>query len=286
VVAGGILYGPRLAKGKPAAEAPTAAPEPPRAAAPAVEALRKNRGNLALYAPSNLELRDDGSFDLVVHFHGAAKNQEQNIEEAKLAAAVVSVNEGVASDSYGRPWSAPHAIDRVLDFAAKEVGASRGMTARVDRVALSSWSAGGAAVKNILQRDGDRIDAALLADGVFSIWADEKKTSVKREPLEPLIAFGERAIAGEKLLVITHTAIPTDYPNVEACTQALLDALAVDRAAPFPATQPSGGTPTYAADRGAFHVRAVDGTTAEDHIAQIRALDDAYAELRRRWAPR
>jgi hypothetical protein len=287
VAGAAIFFGPGLANGKPASRAAAASSEAtPRDAStptPNAEALRKSRGSLALYASADLELRAGGAFDLVVHFHGVAKNQETNLDEARLPAAVVSVNEGVASDSYGRSWSAPHAIDRVIDFAEKAVGAGRSTTARVDRIALSSWSAGGAAVKNILQRDGDRIDAALLADGVFSFWSDEKKTVVRREPLDPLIDFGRRAVLGDKLLVITHTAIPTDYPNVETCTQTILDALDLPKAPPFPATQPSGGAPTYAVDRGGFHVRGVDGTTAEDHIAQIRALDDAYGELRRRW---
>jgi hypothetical protein len=286
VAGAAIFFGPGLAKGKTASPAAAASSEatPRDASTPNAEALRKARGSLALYAPADLELRPGGAFDLVVHFHGVAKNQETNVDEAKLQAVVVSVNEGVASDSYGRTWSAPRAIDRVIDFAEKEVGASRGATAKVDRIALSSWSAGGAAVKNILQRDGDRIDAALLADGVFSFWSDEKKTVVRREPLDPMIDFGRKAVLGDKLLVITHTAIPTDYPNVETCTQTILDALDIPKAPPFPATQPSGGAPTYAVDRGGFHVRGVDGTTAEDHIAQIRALDDAYGELRRRWA--
>ncbi len=246
------------------------------------EATRKTRGDLALYVPAELAVRD-GAFDLVVHFHGTAKNQETNIDEARLPAAVVSVNEGGLSDSYARPFAPPGALDRIVRFAEEEVGAKRLEGARVGRIALSSWSAGGAAVKNVLARDADRIDAVILADGLFSSWEDDAKTSVKREPLRPFVDFGSRAMRGEKLLVITHTAIPTDYPNVEDCTRTVLGELEIEPGPALPATQPAGGQPTYAVDRGSLHVRGYDGKGPEDHVAQIRSLDDAYAELRRRW---
>jgi hypothetical protein len=256
------------------------------------EASRATRGNLAVYLPSEIAIRQQNgepTFDLVIHFHGAAKNQEYNVDEAKLPAVIVSVNEGIASDSYGKAWSAPKAIDRVVKFAEDEVGKQRESGAKVGRIALSSWSAGGASVKNILQHsgdsDGDRIDAVILADGVFSYWEDSKKQVVKREPLDPIINFGKKALNGEKLMIITHTAIATDYPNVETCTKVVLDALDLQKGEAAPLTQPQGGSPTYAVDRGGFHVRGVDGKGPEDHIAQIRSLDDSYSELRRRWYP-
>jgi hypothetical protein len=252
------------------------------------EAARSTRGNLAIYIPSEIAIRqsteDKPTFDLVIHFHGSAKNQEYNVDEAKLPAAIVSVNEGVASDSYGKAWSGPKAIDRVIAFAEEAVG-KREAGAKVGRIALSSWSAGGASVKNILQNDADRVDAVILADGVFSYWEDQKKHVVKREPLDPIINFGKKAVTGEKLMIITHTAIPTDYPNVETCTKVVLDALDLQKGEAAAVTQPAGGSPTYAVDRAGFHVRGVDGKGPEDHIAQIRVLDDSYSELRRRWNP-
>jgi len=260
----------------------TAALVPTRSSVDVGEAVRKTRGDLALYAPAELALRD-GAFDLVIHFHGTAKQQEANIEEARLPAAVVSVNEGGLSEAYAKPFSAPGSLDRVVRFAEEEIGAKRLAGARVGRMALSSWSAGGAAVKNILAREAERIDAVIAADGIFSSWEDESKTSVKREPLRPFVDFGQQALRGGKLLVITHTAIPTDYPNVEECTRTVLDELEVEPGPPRPASQPAGGAPTYTVERGGLRVRAFDGTGPEDHIAQLRALDDAYTELRRRW---
>jgi hypothetical protein len=248
------------------------------------EATKKNRGDLALYIPAELAVRD-GAFDLLVHFHGVAKNQEANIEEARLPAAVVTVNLGAQSDPYARAFAAPGAFDRVVDFAEKEVRAARPPATRAGRIALSGWSAGGAAVRSVIKDPSyeDRVDAVIIADGLFSSWADEGKKTVRREPLDPFIAFARKATADDKLFVVTHTAIATEYPNVEECTGVLLSELDLPRGPALPATQHAGGTPTYSVDRGSFHVRGVDGKGPEDHVAQIRALDDAYSELRRRW---
>ena len=274
-----VLHGAEPSPPAPAAPAPSLEV---RSAVMVGEATRKTRGDLALYVPAELAVRD-GAFDLVVHFHGVAKNQETNVDEAHLPAAIVSVNAGALSDAYGKAFAGEGALDRLVRFAEEEVSAKRSPGARAGRIALSSWSAGGAAVKNIIAREADRIDAVILSDGIFSYWEDTAKTTVKREPLDPFIDFAKRAVAGEKLFVITHTAIPTEYPNVEQCTGVLLEELDLPRGPALPATQPAGGAPTYSVDRGSFHVRAVDGKGPEEHIAQIRALDDAYSELRRRW---
>ncbi len=237
------------------------------------EAFERTRGNLALYAPPEVAMRS-GRFDLVIHFHGVPKIQRENLEEARLRAVVVSVSEGVGSTSYGRPWAAPGALDRVVKLAETEIGKNRYPNAKVGRIALSSWSAGGAAVKGILERDADRIDAVLLADGLFSTYEDGKQKTVKKAPLAPFVAFADKASRGEKTFVLTHTAIaPTKYPNVAECAAALLSELDVGE---------PGGT-TYVVERGGLRVEGMEGTGPEDHIAQIRMLDRAYTLLARRW---
>lgn len=239
------------------------------------------RGDLTVRVPAELAMSDD-RFDLLVHFHGAAPNQAANVDEAKLSAVVVSVNDGLFSDAYAKAFASPDALGRVIKAAEEEAG-KRAPDARVGRIALSAWSAGAAAVGKVLAQSAERIDTVILADGLFSYWANEAKTDIAKAPLQPFIDFARAATNGQKLFVLTHTAIPTDYPNVEACADAILDELALTREAPPPAAQPSGGAPTSAVDRGNFHVRGFDGKGPNEHIEQIRALDDAYAELRRRW---
>lgn len=249
------------------------------------EPMRKTEGELALYVPDAIRLRD-GRFDLLVHFHGVPEAQEANVEEADLHAVVVSVNAGVGTTAYARRFSADDSFDRVIAFAEREVAAGRGREeARAGRIALSSWSAGGAAVRGILERDADRIDAVLAADGVFSRYADPVKHTIEPKPLEPLVAFARRAMNGEKLLVVTHTAIDaSQYPSVAECTAVILDTLGISKEPPSADLRPAGGNPTYAVARGSFFVRGYDGKKPGDHGAQIAALDAAYALLGERWA--
>jgi len=250
------------------------------------EPYRKTQGDLAVYVPDEVAVHE-GRFDLVVHFHGNAKLQEANVEEADLHAVVVSVNEGEGSTSYSRKFTGERALDRVTEFAEKELAASGRVSGQVQvgRIALSSWSAGGAAVHRILETQPERVDAVLVADGIFSTYADPGKREVNTKPLEPIVQFARLAADGKKLFVLTHTDIdPSQYPSVKECTDVVLGALALEKGAPPAAAPPAGGNPMYATDRGELHVRGFDGKGPQDHIAQIKALDDAYGMLKKRWS--
>ena len=244
------------------------------------EPVKKVQGDLTVWMPAELAVTG-GSFDVVVHFHGASENQEKNATEAGLKAVIVSANEGMGSTPYGRAFDKPGSFDRALDLAIRTVDASGRIDVsksapRVRYVALSSWSAGGAAVKQILdrERDAERVDAVFLADGIFSRFADAKAKTVETRPLDPITRFARRALDGEKLMVLTHTAIETpQYPNVKECTDVVLEALDL----------PRSEEAVYSLDRGELHVRGSAGKGPQDHVEQIRALDEAYALLARRW---
>lgn len=248
------------------------------------EPLHRTSGDLSVYVPAELAARR-GRFDVVVHFHGIPKNQEENAEESHLRAVFVSANEGVVSGAYAKAFTGAGALDRLLAFAERAIDESgRFAGGRAGRVALSAWSAGGAAVTHILSRDADRVDAVIVADGLFSSYEDAAGKSINAAPLEPFVAFARRAEAGEKLFILTHTAIDTTgYPSVRECADELLRELDLPKHAPPGDAPEAGGAPTYAADRGDLHVVGYDGKGAHDHIAQIRALDSAYAALARRW---
>src|SRR5688500_1137413 len=190
------------------------------------EPVTKTIGDLTVWVPAELAVSGN-SFDVVVHFHGSPDKQEKNAAKSGLKAAFVSANEGMGSTPYARAFAKPGSFDRALDFAIRTVDTSghldtSGGPPRVRYVALSSWSAGGAAVKQVIdrERDVERVDAVLLADGIFSRFVDPKARTIEAKPLDPSVRFGRRAIDGEKLMVLTHTAIETpQYPNAKECTE-------------------------------------------------------------------
>ncbi len=248
------------------------------------EPLRHTEASRTAYVPRRVALRG-GRFDVVVHFHGASPNQEKNVDESGLAAVVVSVNEGAGSTPYAKAVSSPAAFDGMLATARRALVKARGRDdVELGRIALSSWSAGGGAVRVLLEREPERFDAVLVADGVFSTFADPASRTPAPGPLAPLVRFARRARANDALFVLTHTAIDTpDYPSTPECTDAVLAELGLEKDAPRAGEEPLGGEPTYAVDAAGLHVRGFDGKGPEDHIAQIRGMDRAYGQLRARW---
>jgi hypothetical protein len=229
----------------------------------------------------------NGGYDLIVHFHGMSKLQEANVEHAHLNVAVVSVNLGAGTDAYGRAFRDASAFERLLDETRAEIEKSgRAHGAEPRRIALSAWSAGALSVAKILGESSyaDRVDAVLLADGLFTSYSDPKKHVINVGPLERFVRLVEVATKDDKLFAITHTSIPTyDYPSMIEVVGKLLELTGSDKV-PSTAVGPHEMHETYDVDRGSFHVKGYEGVTAKDHIKQIRAMGETlYPYLKARW---
>ena len=137
-----------------------------------LEASRVKFGHADLYVPTFFE-PVDGTYDLVVHFHGIPSLQEDSFERAHVNAVVVSVNLGIASDAYSNAFRAPGSFERLLQQAQRALDRTgRAPGATLGRIALSAWSAGFASVSAILAQPGaaDRVDAVLLEDGPHTMY--------------------------------------------------------------------------------------------------------------------
>lgn len=246
-----------------------------------------------LYLPPWFHARR-GGYDLVVHFHGMRELQEKNIEQVQLDAAVVSVNLGVGTDPYAAAFRDPKVFTKLLEDVDAEIARSgRAPGAHRRRLALSAWSAGFVSAQRVLASKelAAQVDAVLLADGFFTSYANLEKKTINTESLLPFVDLAAAATRGEKLFVITHTAIPTTgYPSVTDTVAKLLELASLERV-------PSNGEVgsrhlqrTYAVDKGDLHIHGYAGVTATDHINQIRAMGETvYPYLRDRWnkdAPR
>jgi hypothetical protein len=263
-----------------------------RAAAPierpdtaTTEPVHVRFGYADLYVPTFFHAVD-GTYDLVVHFHGMASLQEDNFEKAHINAVVVSVNLGTASDSYANTFRAPGSFDallaqtqRVLDKTGRAPGA------RLGRVALTAWSAGFASVGSILRQPGvaDRVDAVLLADGPHANYIAPHR--VNDAAIERWERLAEAAMRGDKLFALTHSSIQTvGYPSTTETIGELLKLTSVDKV-PTTAIGPRGMRGIYESHRGSFHVEGFEGQTAKDHIDHIKGMSETLLPyLRARWA--
>ena len=289
VFAGGMLVASGQARGAGTARPVAVQDAAIRASEPASDTLsqgtRLRFGNADLYVPSFFH-PVDGTYDLVVHFHGIASLQETNFERAHVNAVVVSITLGVASDAYSNAFRAPGSFDALLERTQRALETtSRAPGARLGRIALSAWSAGFAAVGSILKQPGvmDRVDAILLADGPHANYVAPHR--VNDGVIEKWARFAEAAMQGDKLFALTHSSIPTEgYPSTTETIAELLRVTQVEKV-PSEAVGPRGMRAIYESNRGDFHVEGFEGQTAKDHIDHIKGMSDTLLPyLRARWS--
>ena len=268
---------------------PPPPPEPPKvlqAAAP-YRAKLPSRG-AELYLPTWFSPHP-GGYDLIVHFHGLGKLQEGNLDRSQINAAVVTVNLGVSTDLYGNAFRDPHSFQKLLAEAQDEIDKSgRVPGAKMNRIALSAWSAGFVSVAKIMSEpaNAEKIDAVIVADGFFTSLTNIKKRTVNSTSLERFATLAQAATKDEKLFAITHSSIPTvDYASTEETAAKLLE-MTSNTKTPSNNVGPRNMHETYVVDRGAFHVKGYEGVTAGDHIKQITGLGETlYPYLKSRWEP-
>lgn len=254
-----------------------------------------------VYLPDELKGRD---YDVVVHFHGASPIVSRCLRAGGIDAVVVAITLGIGSRAYDDALADSTLFPRLLEAISFEMSRDADAPVRERRVALSGWSAGYAAVRSLLLREEvfDRIDAVILLDGPHGGYADGRRGPVREAAVEPFARFAAKAVAGERLMLVTHTQIATyGYASTRETNDALLGALELERVeAPRSVAPPElglvrdlfarrGGAPILeqltAVDAGDFHMAGYAGEAASDHIAQLVYMSvTVLDELADRWA--
>ena len=149
----------------------------------------------------------------------------------------------------------------------------------------------------------DRVDAVLLLDSPHAKFAPFSETEVYPPSIENFANFARRATAGQKLMVITHSAIETEgYPSTTLTTDALLAQLSLKRtevtarSASFPPVDipvakrafPDGERNwldvVSQAHQRDFYVYGCTGKLKGDHIAHLAQMSVTVLPLLRdRW---
>ncbi|HEU4533190.1 MAG TPA: hypothetical protein VFS00_03695 [Polyangiaceae bacterium] len=279
--------------GAPAANAPApgavgAAPAPAAATAPETRArgTRIGGGRGVFYLPSDLTTRE-GTFDLVIHFHGANETVEPRFDRVGLNAVLYTLNLGIGSGKYEAMFPDGRALERVIAEveATMKKRAPALAGARVGRVALSAWSAGYGAVARVLAYPGaaERVDAVLLADAPHTGFQAGTR-QVSALGLAPYVSFGRRALAGEKLMVVTHSQIETpDYASTTRTAHALVEALGLPEGEPAAADDPK--MVMYEREEaGSMHVFGFRGGDAPAHCQHLYNIGrHLWSRLGTRW---
>src|SRR5262249_45959212 len=158
---------------------------------------------------------------------------------------------------------------------------------RLASVTLGGWSAGCAAIRQILKMPAayDRVTAALCIDGIHTDYTDGKpgplESKIGEENLKVWLQLGRDATAGRKRLIVTHSEIfPGTFASTTETADYLLQQLGIPRRAML-RWGPMGLQQLSEARAGQFLLIGYAGNSAPDHADQLHALPKLLKLLRR-----
>jgi hypothetical protein len=216
--------------------------------------------------PEGRAVAADGSFRLLVHFHGAEPVRKQLAPEG-FDLVVAAVDAGVGSRAYERAVADPAVFDQLVAGVEAEVAAANGLGAAHARtIVLSSWSAGYGAVGPILAREAARVSAVVLLDSLYAGYAAGR--TVERATLAPFLDAARAARGGGAPFYLAHTAIATPgYASTSEVASFLMAELGV-----APAAVDEGSPLVRSFEDGHLSVRGYAGADRDAHCAALHLL--------------
>lgn len=234
-----------------------------------------------LLVPNGHGVDADGSFDLLIHFHGAEAVRKQ-IAPERLDLVIAGVDAGILSSSYVKALASPGAFRALLNSIEADVARATGAPrARARNIALSSWSAGYGSIAQILHQIDEPgpppIGAVVLLDSLHASYGDGVG-QIAPGQLSSFVQAAREASAGGPLFFLTHTDVRTEgYASTSETASFLLGQL---KLASMP-VEPDPESPirlTRLAENGRLFVRGYAGFGKEDHCAQLRLLPNILFE--------
>jgi hypothetical protein len=226
----------------------------------------------ALVPASGRAVASDGSFRLLIHFHGAEPVRRQLAPEA-LDLVIAAVDAGIGSRAYDLALGDPATFGHVVEAVEREVAAANHLpSAHARTIVLTSWSAGYGAVAQVLTRGAPRLGAVVLMDSLYAGYTGAGK-ELDPARVAPFLGAARSALAGGPAFYLTHTDIATPgYASTSEVASFLLGALGV---ATSPVAEADGAGP-YAlrrmAEQGRLWIRGYAGADRDAHCAQLHLL--------------
>lgn len=305
--------------GLPEVAAAAKAPPPPAAPEPVASAKKPDKATGwtvkhdgyapvtggVLHFPKHFTAKPDGSYDLVVFFHGNPAIVLQSIEHLRMDVALCIINLGLRSQPYRQAYSAPGSFERLM-VEVEQGLRSRGIQQpKLRRLALTSWSAGYGAIESILETrnspsaDRDPLDAIISLDGVHAGYRGEGRDLNPRSVRAYMRAV-KAAADGHLWMRLTHSEIPTGtYASARETQHYLLSELGKKVSEPPVLEMPPAlrlpaahhavkkhhrMVPISDTRVGLLRVRGFEGTTEDHHSAHLTQMAPiAFTDLARRW---
>lgn len=236
-----------------------------------------------LHIPREGGAREDGGFDVLIHFHGGPSARKA-LAAPSRGLVLAGIDLGNGSGAYSQPFGNSMLFDELRHGIEKQLRAhSNRPEAYIKHLGLSGWSAGYGAINAILRHAGvGAVDAVILLDGLHSGYLPGAGRWVDEQNVAPIFDFARLAIEDQRFFFVTHSQIRTDgYASTTELCDLLLKRLKLRRLAGAPDEDPLG-LRSYV-DRGGFHLRGFGGTDERAHCDHLRHLTDAVRMLEARW---
>lgn len=261
-----------------------------------------------MFLPKTFVPEPDGTYDLILHFHGNANIVLGSVEHAGLNAVVAVVNWGIRSAPYREKFQVPDAFDHLLAQIDGGVKARGVKTPKLGRVALTSWSAGYGAIESILEHrkspaaGADPLDAIIAVDGVHAAFLDGDPKRIKERTVLAWVNAAKAAAKGGVMLSMTHSEIdPIEFVSAQRSQLFVLDQLDEEPVAPAVLRHPEHLAlecakiavaqgkekrmiPILDVRLGNLRVQGFEGITKEHHIAHLTQMAAVvFPDLVARW---
>ena len=222
-----------------------------------------------LFLPAKLKLKS--STPLLFFFHGGTWLPELAASR-NANTAVISIQIGAGSGVYARAFANAQRFSNLLREAETKAGV------KFAPVALGGWSAGCAAIREILNAPDAYalVQKVLLVDGVHTGYIGDKpgplESQLDTDNLNIFLQLARDAVDGKKRVIITHSEIfPGTYASTTETADYLLQQLHLTRR-PVVTWGPMGTQQLSEVRQGKFLLIGFAGNSAPDHVDQLHSL--------------
>jgi len=238
----------------------------------------------SLFIPSDYQHR--GSIaDLIVHFHGDSATFRNNAKYAKLNAIIVTVNYGGLSSAYQTPFqNDTNLFNTLLNETLTKVRAESDFPDNLnwDKVAVSSFSAGYAAVRELLKSATyyQRMDMILAADTIYAGFVNyPSDLTLINSQMTDWRRYAADAKLGSKTFIVSHSQVdPVTYASTVLTANDLMNHVGIT-----PQTYNVNGLGTLnfyrRAMTGRFSVLGALGADGDSHLEHLRYIGEYLEDL-------
>jgi hypothetical protein len=224
-----------------------------------------------VFVPNYFKAPEDGKFMLVFHLHSASWAAEDEVYKAQANAVLFNIHLGALSSPYQNYFQDSNKFKLILDKVIAVLQNNNIIAnPQIETLIVTSFSAGYAGVREIFKTPAyyDQIKALALADGLHC----NSDPISKEQQLQDFLRYARDARDREKIMLLTHSEIPTSgYESTTQTANYLINGISAQRIAVNAVDKI--GIQKSACDTGYFHLKGYAGETASNHLKHLYGMN-------------